>query len=529
MNPTIRQRPHPVCTVAAIRRLEAAAFAQTPPPDLMERAGLAAAAWARRLLGDRRRLLVLAGPGNNGGDALVAARHLRAAGLEVAAVFCGRADALPADAAAALAAWRAVGGAPQADLPERLDHDLVIDGLFGIGLSRQIDGVPAVWIRRVNASGRPVLALDIPSGLHADTGRILGECIRADHTLSFIALKPGLLTRAGPDMCGTIQVESLGLEPDGTHPGIGHVVDDAYILAAIPRRRRDSHKGTYGTLVMVGGAPGMAGAALLAARAALLAGTGRVHVAQIDPEGLRVDPAQPELMLHRGLSSTTLAAASAVCAGPGMGAGTESALALQQCIEQPLPLLLDADALNLLAGDAGVEARVRARVAPTVLTPHPAEAARLLGCDTAATQDDRLAAALALAERYRAAVVLKGAGSVCATPDGRWHINTSGNPGMAVAGMGDVLSGIVGALLAQGCEPALALRAGVRLHGLAGDAAAFARGGMVGISASEVALLARDVANRIVTGGQAPAATPHPGYFPETAPSLTTDFSFNQE
>jgi hydroxyethylthiazole kinase-like uncharacterized protein yjeF len=180
------------------------------------------------------------------------------------------------------------------------------------------------------------------------------------------------------------------------------------------------------------------------------------------------------------------------------------------CIARPVPLLLDADALNLLARDAGAEAGVRARVAPTVLTPHPAEAARLLGCDTAAVQDDRLAAALALARRYRATVLLKGAGSICAAADGSWHINVSGNPGMAVAGMGDVLSGIVGALLAQSCAPELALRAGVRLHGLAGDAVASARQGVVGISASEVGLAARDVANRVVALAHAGSASRQP-------------------
>lgn len=510
MQPTLRSTPRPVCPVAAIRAVEAAAFALTPPPDLMERAGLAAADCARRLLGDGRRVLVLAGPGNNGGDALVAARHLRAAWLDVTVAFCGRAETLPPDAAAALTAWQAAGGTLRPDLPERLDHDLVLDGLFGIGLARNLEGVPARWVDRINASGRPVLAIDIPSGLHADTGRILGDCIRAAHTLTFIALKPGLLTRAGPDVCGTIQVDTLDLVVDPAHGGIGHVIEDDDVGAAIPRRLRDSHKGSYGTLVVVGGAPGMAGAALLAARAALLTGAGRVHVAQIDPEGLRVDPVQPELMLHRGLRAALLDPASALCVGPGLGGGTESVRALALCLERPVPLLLDADALNLLADDAGAADRARARVAPTVMTPHPAEAARLLGCDTTAVQDDRLAAALALARRYRAHVVLKGAGSLCTSSDGGWHVNTSGNPGMAVAGMGDVLSGIAGALLAQGCEPGLALRAAVRLHGLAGDAAAARHGGVVGISATDVALLARDVANRFATPGRLVSATPHP-------------------
>ncbi len=510
MHPTRRPGPRPVCPVAAIRAIEAAAFAQVPPPDLMERAGAAAAACAQALAGGPRRVMVVAGPGNNGGDALVAARHLRAAWRDVTVAFCGRAEALPADAAAALAAWRHAGGEVLPELPDRLDHDLVIDGLFGIGLARDLGGTPARWVARINAARRPVLALDIPSGLHADTGRILGDSIRADHTLSFIALKPGLLTRAGPDVCGTIQVDTLGLDTRAAGRDIGHVIEDEDIAEAIPRRARDSHKGTYGTLVVVGGAPGMAGAALLAARAALLAGTGRVHVAQLDPEGVRVDPMQPELMLHRGPGTAALDAATAVCAGPGLGAGAEAALALAMCIARPVPLLLDADALNLLARDAGAEAGVRARVAPTVLTPHPAEAARLLGCDTAAVQDDRLAAALALARRYRATVLLKGAGSICAAADGSWHINVSGNPGMAVAGMGDVLSGIVGALLAQSCAPALALRAGVRLHGLAGDAVASARQGVVGISASEVGLAARDVANRVVALAHAGSASRQP-------------------
>lgn len=482
--------------VRDIRRIETAALALTSPPPLMERAGLAAAEVARALLGERSRVLVLAGPGNNGGDAFVVARHLRSWWLDVEVLFAGTAGKLPPDAAAAFDAWIAAGGTVRTDWPGGAAPDLVIDGLFGIGLQRPLDGAPAALVARANGCGARILALDVPSGLDADTGQVLGTAVRADDTVTFIALKPGLLTLDGPDHAGAVHVADLGLDRALVDASTGRLLDVSAVATVLPRRPKNSHKGSHGDLWILGGGAGMTGAALLSARAGLLAGAGRVLVAM--PDGaLAVDPIQPELMLRPGCTPDAWAAAACLVVGPGLGRSGTSARWLDAVLEMKVPLVLDADALNLIAGSPDTRRRVAERAAPTVLTPHPAEAGRLLGSGTASVQSDRLAAAHELARRFRAEVVLKGVGSVCASPDGRWWINASGNPGLAAAGMGDVLAGIVGALIAQGAEPGAALRAGVHLHGLAADRLVDAGIGPVGLTASEVARAARDAFNAL--------------------------------
>jgi hydroxyethylthiazole kinase-like uncharacterized protein yjeF len=468
----------PVYPAQDIRRIEALAAAGGPP--LMERAGLAAAERARALApGDGGPLLVIAGPGNNGGDALVAARHLRQWFYDVTVVFAGEESRLPADAAAAWRAWRAAGGRTLGELPSRRGWALVVDGLFGLGLKRELTGAHAALVEAVNALGAPVLALDAPSGLDADSGCVRGCAVRATHTVTFIALKPGLLTLDGPDCCGELRLEPLGVDAAALLPPPGTVIG-AGVLDALPRRRaRNSHKGDYGSVAVIGGAPGMTGAALLAARAALKLGAGRVHVGLLAAEVPPFDPGQPELMLRRAGELPALAAPGCIVAGPGLGRSPAAAECLARALEAALPL---AD-------------RLRGRRQPTLLTPHPAEAARLLGCATRAVQQDRVAAAVGLARGHGCGVVLKGAGSVCALPDGRWAINTSGNPGMASAGMGDALAGILAALIAQGMAAHAALEAGVYLHGAAADALVAAGLGPAGLTASEVIEAARALFN----------------------------------
>jgi hydroxyethylthiazole kinase-like uncharacterized protein yjeF len=457
---------------------------------LMERAGLAAADVARTMAGARSgSVLVLAGPGNNGGDAFVVARRLREMFFDVAVVFRGNAAKLSPDAAAAHRAFIAAGGTHATDVPPGWDGALVVDGLFGIGLARPLSTEYATLVERANASGKPILALDVPSGLDADTGIADGPVVRARATATFIALKPGLVTGDGVDLCGDVTVHSLGLDPDSAVPAAGHRLDWASLAAALPgallRSVRNVHKGTFGTLGVIGGAEGMVGAPLLAGRAALHAGAGKVWIGFAAATRPSVDWAQPELML-RGAREVLSAGPDALVCGPGLGMRAVAKGLVAQAVAAPVPLMLDADALNVIAGSRALAAAVAARGSPTIATPHPAEAGRLLAIPTAEVQADRLGAARALAAKLRAAVVVKGAGSVLAYPDGTWDINTSGNPGLASAGTGDVLSGFAGAFLAQGLDAKTALRLAVCLHGAAADACVAGGRGPLGLVASEL-------------------------------------------
>jgi len=486
---------------ADIRAIEQQAFASPAPPDLMERAGLATAVLARSLAGDGGgSILVLAGPGNNGGDAFVAARHLKQWWYRVAVVFAGDTFKLPEDAAKALTAWRDAGGETHELVPRGRHWDLAIDGLFGIGLRREVAEKAAELITFMNDLGAPILSIDVPSGLAADTGRVLGRAVRADHTLTFLGLKAGLYTLDGPDHCGRVHLDTLGLDTTGFPESPGTLLDAATLAHVLGPRKANSHKGSYGSLGIVGGAPGMAGAALLAGRAALKLGAGRVYVGMMDSSAPALDPLQPELMLRSADSVFKLDHLTALAVGPGMGQSATAKGLLKQAVRSELPLVLDADALNLLAQEAILRRALARRSLPAIVTPHPAEAARLLGTTVAQVQADRIAAARTLAVRLACMVVLKGAGSVCAAPDGRWAINSSGNPGLAAAGQGDVLTGLVGALLAQGAEPATALRCAVYLHGAAADALVAEGIGPVGLTASEVTERARALFNARAAG-----------------------------
>lgn len=487
----------PVFLREHIRSIEQWAFGLEPPPPLMERAGRASAELVRRVApGNARRVLVLAGPGNNGGDALVAARYLKQWWYDVHVVFTGDAAKLKADAKAAHDAWHELGGTVSPAMPVDFDWQIAIDGLFGIGLQRDLDERHRKLVQALNESGKPVVALDVPSGLDADGGKVMGVAVRAEHTITFLGLKAGLHTLDGPDHAGEIHLEALDIEDPPLPDGHGYLIGDEVVAATLPRRALNSHKGRFGDVVIIGGASGMTGAALLAGRAALKLGAGRVLVGMLG-EGPSVDFVQPDLMLRTVEELLARQGIGAAVIGPGLGLSDAALHALSRGIKIDAPIVLDADALNITATSKALKKTLQQRTAPTLLTPHPAEAGRLLGVETPTVQDDRIAAALDLAGEYNAAVVLKGCGSICAFPEGTWCINTSGNPAMASAGMGDVLCGIIGALLAQGAAAHSALLAGVHVHGLAADELVSSGIGPIGLTASETIDAARSVWNRL--------------------------------
>ncbi len=485
-------RAWPLFDAAATRSIEARGLAATPPHALMALAGRAVARLALACAPHGRSVIALAGPGNNGGDAVIAACALGQQGWQARVVLVGDATRLPADAAWALAMAQAQGLLPQTTLPEALDADLLIDGLLGIGATRAPEGALARAIAALNASGRPVIAVDLPSGLDPDRGRPLGrQAVRADHTLSLLTLKPGLFTADGRDHAGRVWLDDLGAPAP--------LPDSPSWLAGPPDARMQtsigvlaphaSHKGSFGDVAIVGGAPGMAGAAQLAARAALAAGAGRVFLVALDGRPPSVDAVWPELMQREAATWLDPARLAALTVAAGCGGGDAIAAMLPPLVGHAQRLLLDADALNAVATDtalaAALEARGR-RGRPTVLTPHPREAARLLGVCAADVQHDRLGAARTLAARFGAVTVLKGSGSVTAAPDGRLRINPTGNALLAAAGTGDVLAGWIAGCWARGGGPALeTAEAAVFAHGAVADRAA-AAGAPPALRASEL-------------------------------------------
>lgn len=496
------QETNPVYFTAEIREIERLAAALPEPPQLMEKAGLAAAQIARDklLIHGRKKILVLAGPGNNGGDAFVAARHMRSWQYKVTLVFTGERCNLSDDARRALDAWVASDGEIVETIPPDEEWDAVIDGLFGIGLDqregRDLTDKYLALVNAVNAMEAPVLALDIPSGLGSDTGRVRGAAIRAAITVTFIGLKPGLLTYHGPDHCGQIFVRRLDLDVNALQVSSSWAVDRAYIAKLLPAPRpADSHKGMFGSIGIIGGSAGMTGAALLAGTAALKLGAGRVYLGLLAASVIGVDTAQPELMLRPIHALFQTGHLNCLVVGPGLGSDPDARFWLDCALKSNLPLVLDADALNLIAAWPAIGSLLRNRKAPSILTPHPAEAARLLSVDTGRIQQNRMAAAQSLVDKFNCCVVLKGSGSICATPDGKRYINTSGNPGLSSAGTGDILTGMIGAMLAQGASPENSLLLSVYLHGAAADALQKEHGGPVGMTASEIPVAARNLLN----------------------------------
>jgi len=483
-----------------------------PVALLMERAGRRIAETAAILLGDLRgrRVLVVCGRGNNGGDGLVAARLLLQAGAAPLVLLVGEPAGLRPDP---LQAWEAAVGAGVecAVCPDETalaacsdrarEADLVVDALLGTGFSPPAHGTAAAAISFINGLDRPVLAVDIPSGLAADRGRFEGAAVRASATVTFGYPKPGLVLFPAAGVVGSLWLADIGFptETDALVAGDLNLATAAELARHLPPRDPQSHKGTFGHVLIVAGSRGLVGAAALAARGALRAGAGLVTAALPATVAPPLLAGLPEAMLlplpdeGRGavgpsacpVTLKRLASADALALGPGLSRTPESAAFVREiAAAATAPLVLDADALPALAEQGPEPPGWRSGAA--VLTPHPGEMARLLGVSTAAVQDDRVAAARACAARFRAVAVLKGARSVVAEPGGRAWINATGNPAMAAAGMGDVLAGVIAAHLARGIAPLDAALLGVHLHGLAGDLGAAAVGPW-GLLASEVA------------------------------------------
>ena len=478
----------PLFDDATTQRMEQRAAAALARHALMSRAGLALLRVARAIAPHARSAWIAAGPGNNGGDGLVLATWLQRAGMAVGVSLVGHraGRALPADAAWALAQARAAGVVLRDDLPEAaaLAHvDLAVDALLGLGQSRAPEGALAEAIARLNALRCAVLAVDAPTGLSTDTGAQLGDvAVRATHTLTLLTPKPGLFTGAGRELAGDLWFDDLGVVPADGEPPTASLTGADAASRMLPPRRHLANKGSFGDVHVAGGAAGMVGASLLAAHAASLAGAGRVlvHTHASDAGGtLPVDVRHPELMLRPMAElRATLRDNHRATVVAGCGGGDAVAGELPACLAHAARLLLDADALNAIARDASLRALLRARGAragATILTPHPLEAARLLGSDAKTVQADRLAAARRLAADTGAVVVLKGSGTLVAAPDGRVAVNPTGDARLATAGTGDVLAGWTGGLwsaqpaagdaLAQAFDVA---RAAAWIHGRAG-------------------------------------------------------------
>ena len=496
--------PYALYRAEQVRALDRAAIEThgIPGIELMNRAGAAAYDCLRDRWRNADRITVLAGMGNNGGDGYVVARLARADGLGVRMLQLGDPERLRGAAALSLAAYRDCGGEilplgdPLASV-ELPDPGVLVDALLGTGLDRPVEGLWAAAIASVNSANAPVLALDIPSGLHADTGAVLGIAVRADATMTFIGLKRGLFTGAGPDYCGAIRLATLEV-PEAVYAGVppsARRIDWAQQSRTLGPRRRAAYKGDFGHVLLIGGAPGMSGAVRLAGEAALRTGAGLVTVATHPDHAPLVNLTRPELMASAVDDPEALdqliERADAIAIGPGLGRGSWGRRLWDRVKGLRKPLVVDADALNLLAEEpeSGPD---------WVLTPHPGEAARLLGCTAAEVELDRFGAVREIQRRYGGVVVLKGAGTlVQGDSDRPPAVCTDGNPGMATAGSGDVLTGVVAALRAQktgfGAEAAACL--GVCLHAAAGDRAA--RGGERGMLAGDILENLRAVANAI--------------------------------
>lgn len=462
-----------------------------PGMTLMERAGKGAFDLARSAYPSAAKYLVLCGGGNNGGDGYIVARLALEAGLQVTVCALKEPGRLTGDALTAAGRWREAGGAVRAWPPDGpLDFDLVFDAMLGTGLDREPAGHYGEAVDFINRSGKPVIAVDIPSGLNADTGVAMGRAVRADRTVTFIGNKRGMYTADGPDYAGIVSYSDLEtpISVRDSQPNFGILIHESLIHQLLPGRRRNSHKGSFGWVLAVGGNEGMSGAVRLAGEAALRSGAGKVTVATRSVHAALVNAGCPELMVRAvenpGLLEGLLDEVSVIVTGTGLGQSNWSGHMLGACLDAPGPLVVDADGLNLLAGEFS-----RSALPPSILTPHPAEAGRLLGCGARDVQSDRVEAACELARQRDAIVVLKGCGTVIAEPTGSYAICPFGNPGMATAGSGDVLAGVIAAMVAQGLDLWNAALAGVLAHALAGDRAA--------ASAGERGMIATDITRQL--------------------------------
>jgi NAD(P)H-hydrate epimerase len=478
---------HFVYAPAAVRELDRIAIEEfgIPGYTLMTRAATATVAAARRRYPDASRWLVVCGSGNNAGDGYVIARLGREAGIDVTVAALSDPHRFAGDAAQAFRDFQRGGGDVVQFTAGLLDRaDLVFDAMLGTGLTRPLEGAWLYAVESLNAAGLPVIAVDVPTGLDAGDGRVLGEAVRAAMTVTFVGRKIGCYVGAGPDCAGQMIFDALGVPPEVASRAtpLLRLFDEPLLPALLPLRPATAHKGDHGHVLVVGGNLGMSGAARLAGEAALRSGAGLVSVATRPEHAAVLNAGCPELMC-RGVAEASelgplLARASLVALGPGLGSDRWARALWEHVVNGPLPLVVDADALNLLAANP----RQRDN---WILTPHPGEAARLLGVTTADVQRDRPGAVARLVARFGGTVVLKGAGTLVAGPgDLPWVIGR-GNPGMATAGTGDVLTGVLAGLAAQfGRTDSTLAAMGCFVHAAAGDDAAVA---------GQRGLLARDL------------------------------------
>lgn len=512
--------PQDVYDVAGVRELDRLIIERMGDNgyELMSHAGEAAFATLLSRWPDVEHVCLLAGPGNNGGDAWVVAGLAKLHGVEVTLLTLG--DLVVGDLNQPSSGSKDSSGAKESSAAQQARHfaeeqgvvamafsgelpvdaDLLVDGLLGTGINALVQGEFAEAINAINAHAAEVLALDLPSGLHADSGRIMGACVEATQTITFIGLKTGLLTCDGPDVCGDIAFAVLNLsdkERAQVAARARRVSWDALQKSQqrLSARRGNSNKGHHGHALLVGGDLGFGGALSLAVEACARTGAGLTSCAT-RPDHLPVILSRrPECMVsgvHSGLElPPLLERATVVGCGPGLGRSSWSELLLQQVLLADHPAVLDADALNILSSP-GWQSDFSER--DVVLTPHPGEAAHMLHVSVGDIQNDRVAMARQLADRYRAVVVLKGQGTVIASPCGKLAICTDGNPGMASGGMGDVLTGVITALLAQGMNPWDAACYGVCIHSAAADLAV-ETAGQRGLLASDLMGYIRELVN----------------------------------
>lgn len=474
-------------SAAALRQLEhtAAAAGLT----LMQQAGNAVAHWIRQHYPPPASLLFAVGSGNNGGDAFIAAGLLLG---EYRITVWQPVTVTSPQAMAAQQHYLASGGQIVATLDGMATPNLLIDGLFGAGLNRPLEQAWQARLAALHAMPCPRLALDVPSGLNAWTGCVQGAALPASDTLSLLCHKPGLFTADGRDYCGNVHLLPLDCPDAYRPPAAGELL--AANLAPL-QRRHNSNKGSFGCVTIVGGSSGMGGAALLAGRAALSLGAGKVRIRSLDPQ-LSLDPAWPELMIA-GVDGNSLATATDVLAiGPGLGQSQQAAIAMHSALAHPGALVIDADALNLIASSPELQQQLRQRPRAAIITPHPAEAARLLGSHTLDIQQDRVQAVQQLAANLGVIALLKGAGSLVCQPDGYYRLCTAGNAALAAAGQGDVLTGSIAALIAQGLSDIDATCSAVWLHARSGDTYVAQSGGPIGLRASTSITLMRQDLNQ---------------------------------
>jgi ADP-dependent NAD(P)H-hydrate dehydratase / NAD(P)H-hydrate epimerase len=478
--------PLTVHTAAQVRELDRHAIVdrQVPSYTLMTRAGEATFTALRSCWPFAQRIVVMCGPGNNAGDGYVLARLARTAKLDVVAVTVTDTGGLRGDARRAHDDFLAAGGSAQPFSAGCLRQaDVVVDAIFGIGLSRPVDAHIATAIREINGSGAHVLSIDIPSGLHTDTGEVLGAAVEAERTLTFLGLKLGFYLGEGPDQTGVVMFDGLGLPEEvlARSESAAMRVDERVLARLLPPRRRTAHKGQQGSVLVLGGGTGMGGAPRMTGEAALRTGAGLVTIATQRENVPAITAGRPELM-PRGVEHPDdlrplLERADILALGPGLGQDRWAQELLETALASNKPAIVDADALNHLA-------RFPRRRSNWVLTPHPGEAGRLLGRTTAEVQRDRLGAAREIAARYGGTAVLKGAGTLIVTGEDLPAICDRGNPGMATGGMGDVLTGVITGIAAQTADLPHSARAGVLVHAIAGDMAA--RHGERGLLATDL-------------------------------------------